>query len=98
MAPFRLVGKVMELPTDAPAQVAFAVPKRGMRLAVDRNRVKRLMREAYRLEKPGVLERLKGRTGQVAWLFIYQGRGTPTLAEARWKISRALHRWLDEHE
>ena len=98
MAPFRLVGKVMELPTIAPAQVAFAVPKRGTRLAVDRNRVKRLMREAYRLEKPALIERLKGRKGQVAWLFIFQGRDTPTLAEARVKISRALHRWLDEHE
>jgi RNase P protein component len=31
----------MELPTNAPAQVAFAVPKRYIRLAVDRNRMKR---------------------------------------------------------
>lgn len=37
--------------TDFPNQVAFSVSKRNFKLAVDRNRIKRLMREAYRLNK-----------------------------------------------
>ena len=49
--PFRLSGLVMPLETSAAAQVAFAVPKRHVKLAVDRNRVRRHMREAYRLHK-----------------------------------------------
>lgn len=32
-------------------KVAFSVPKRNFKRAVDRNRIKRLMREAYRLNK-----------------------------------------------
>lgn len=32
-------------------QVAFSVPKRRFKKAVDRNRIKRQMREAYRLNK-----------------------------------------------
>ncbi|MCL4134127.1 UNVERIFIED_CONTAM: hypothetical protein GTU68_026356 [Idotea baltica] len=33
------------------AQVGVSVPKRNFKLAVDRNRIKRLMRECYRLQK-----------------------------------------------
>ena len=40
---FRLIGKLTEIPSDLPAQVAFSVPKRNMKRAVDRNRMKRLM-------------------------------------------------------
>ncbi len=96
-APFKLVGKRMELPTTAPAQVAFAIPKRYLRLAVERNRMRRLMREAYRLNKERYYEVLRASGTQCAWLFIYQGKATMTLAETQVKITRSLDRWMKEH-
>ncbi|HRH68055.1 MAG: ribonuclease P protein component [Flavobacteriales bacterium] len=95
--PLKLVGKLMELPTTAPAQVAFAIPKRYMKLAVQRNRMRRLLREAYRLNKQAYHERLKTSGKQCAWLFIYQGRTPLTLADTQLKISRSLDRWLERH-
>lgn len=95
--PFKLVGKVMELPTDAAAQVAFAIPKRYLRLAVDRNRQRRLMREAYRLNKQAYHDKLKAANKQCAWLFVYQGKTPITLAETQLKITKALDRWMKEH-
>ena len=96
-SPIKLMGRIMELPTTAPAQVAFAIPKRHMKLAVHRNRMRRLMREAYRLDKGRVYDRLRDSDRQCAWLFIYQGREPLTLAETRHRLSRLLERWMEKH-
>lgn len=96
-APFRISGRIMQLPTDTPAQVAFAVPKRNLKLAVHRNRMKRLMREAYRLNKHRWYELLHAAGAQCAWLIVFNGKAPITLAETQMKITRSLERWLKEH-
>ncbi|MBK8498285.1 MAG: ribonuclease P protein component [Flavobacteriales bacterium] len=96
-APFRITGRIMQLPTDAPAQVAFAVPKRNLKLAVHRNRMKRLMREAYRLNKHRWYEPLRAAGVQCAWLIVFNGKAPVTLAETQLKITRSMERWLKEH-
>jgi ribonuclease P protein component len=95
--PLRLVGKYMPLPTTAPAQVAFAVPKRRLRRAVQRNRVKRLLREAWRLNKERYYERLRATGRQCALLFVYQGGEAFSLNEAELKITRSMDRWFEQH-
>jgi|TARA_R110002094_G_scaffold190074_2_gene164836 ribonuclease P protein component len=56
------------------SQTAFAVPKRNFKLAVTRNRVKRQMREAYRLHK----HLLSPDTGKnFAFLFLYISKDKP---------------------
>jgi len=49
--PLRLVYLQAEHSSEYPIQVAFSAPKRKFKKAVIRNRVKRLMREAYRKNK-----------------------------------------------
>lgn len=95
--PFKLVGKRMVLHTAAPAQVGFAVPRRNLRRAVDRNRMKRLMREAYRLQKAQLYTKLEGQQEQIAWLFVFQARTCIGLQETEQKITKALSRWLEKH-
>ncbi len=49
--PLRLIYLKVEHASNYPVQVAFSVPKRKFKRAVDRNRIKRLMRESYRQHK-----------------------------------------------
>lgn len=49
--PFRLVYLPKKLETQMPVQAAITVPKRLIKKAVHRNRIKRQMREAYRKNK-----------------------------------------------
>ncbi len=49
--PLRLIYLDCDLPEDVVAQAGFSVPKRNFKKAVHRNRIKRLMRESYRLQK-----------------------------------------------
>ena len=53
------------------ASVLISVSKRYFKHAVDRNHVKRQLREAYRLNKAALLEALAARNEQLAISFIY---------------------------
>ena len=49
--PFRIIWLKEALPAEKPVQVLISVPKKKFKRAVDRNLLKRRIREIYRLQK-----------------------------------------------
>ena len=73
--PLRLIyTKMEEQRGNYPIQIAFSVPKRRFKRAVQRNRIKRLMREAFRLNKSLILDKLSEEAPQYAWMILYVGK------------------------
>ncbi|TNE49106.1 MAG: ribonuclease P protein component [Bacteroidetes bacterium] len=59
-----------EEPSLFPAQLAISVPRRAFKSAVARNRLKRRIREAYRLQKNTFYQKLRDADQRIALMLV----------------------------
>lgn len=95
--PIRLIYTIEPIPSTADnlsltslLQAGVGAPSRTFRKAVQRNRVKRLLREAYRLEKPNFISQAALDNKRVNLFFLYTDALVLTQAEIQGKLKEAL--------
>jgi ribonuclease P protein component len=73
-------------------QTAFSVSKRHFKKAVYRNRIKRLMREAYRLQKIDLQNQLQQSNGALTVFILYVSNELPEYDTVFLKMNALLKR------
>ena len=91
--PFILVWKKLNEAQGHRIRIAFSVSKKRFPLAVDRNQMKRKIREAYRLKKSDIYANL---TNNFAVLLIYTSKEKMKSDVLKNKLILVFERFIDD--
>ena len=95
--PLRVVFMAVEAQT-VPLSMMVSVSKRHFKHAVQRNRVKRLVREAWRLNKQPLADLLNAQQKHLAVVLIYLSDELPTFSSMTQRIQTVVQRLGEYHK
>lgn len=75
---------------DQTIKAGVGVSARNFKKAVDRNRIKRLLRECYRLNKPSLHATVAVKQKGISVFFLYVGKELPDYAMLNEKMQTVL--------
>lgn len=91
VAPFRIFYSFGN-ENKVPLQFGTGVSNKLFKKAADRNRIKRLVREAWRLQKINLQSALKEKKKQLDIFFIYTAKELPDYKEVYEKIGKSINK------
>ncbi len=88
--PLRVIFFSPDEKLSAPSSILISVPKKRFKRAVKRNRIKRQIRESYRIRKPELIEPLTEKGQSLLVAFLYIDNELHTFQEMEKAMSKAI--------
>lgn len=88
-----MVYKQLNFEDEVKIKAGVSVSKRNFKKAVDRNRIKRLLREGYRLNKHILHD---GLNQKYVCMFLYLSKEMPNFEEVNIKMERILKKLAEK--
>jgi len=96
--PFKVFYLFQESEKEFPVQILITVSKKNFKKAVDRNKIKRLVREGYRRNKLLLYDYLSEYNKSTLLGLIYVGETILSSQEIEQKLILILHRLIEQDE
>jgi ribonuclease P protein component len=96
--PFKVIWLEIKSEESLQSRLLISVPKKRIKKAVDRNLVKRRIRESYRKNKLILIEFLKQKQIKCVFAIIYNSSEIASYNEIEKKIIQILQRFQTEYE
>lgn len=90
--PYRIIWKESETALPGPSQVVIAVPKRNFKRAVDRNLIKRRIREGFRTQKEILYSPLSVKGLSIVFMIQYTGKEIAGFSKISESMATALRK------
>ena len=93
--PLRLIWTTIDPKRgDSPIKISVSVPKKKFAKASKRNRIRRQVKEAYRLHKSYAYEALEGESKQYAFMVLYVAKEALPYQEIEEAMKKMLNRFV----
>ena len=92
ITPFRVIYR-LDKNEQSFLQFGVGVSSKNFKKAVNRNRVKRIVKEAYRLQKNELQTKLKEQLTRLNIFIIYTGKGLPEYREVYTKMGMIMDKF-----
>ena len=94
--PLKAFYNEVDIDLDFPVKLGVGVSSRNFKKAVDRNRIKRLLREAYRLHKQPLLEFANSKNKKIIVFILFVDKALPQLETLQNKLPLLIDKMINQ--